>query len=252
MPLRKRPFIFALLLALPCLSAFAVEPAAAPASQPCPAAAKACADSTAAPCAKATRALFNGVNLDGWYTYLDGAGYEDPERNFRVEDGVLHIIGTGTGYVATKESFSDYHLKVVFKWGEMRYPPREALPRDSGIQFHFALGEADKVWPHSIECQVQEHDCGDVWCIGTTLDSPNLRDPDPNLSAMHVLRSEDFENPLGQWNTMEIVARGNRFEFYVNGHLVNSGTNADVHEGRIVLQSEAAEIFYKSVEITPL
>lgn len=43
-----------------------------------------------------------------------------------------------------------------------------------------------------------------------------------------ILKSADFENPTGEWNTIEIICNGNQTEHYVNGHIVNSGSNASV------------------------
>jgi len=192
--------------------------------------------------------LFNQNDTQGWYTFLDTLGKNnDPGKNFLVENNTLHINGKWFGYLSTEKSYSNYYLKVVFKWGEKRYPPREHDKRDSGILYHFKIGEQDVVWPKSIECQVQEGDCGDYWCVGTMVDSPNKFETAWDMK--HIFRSENFENPTGEWNTIEIICNGNQSEHYVNGHLVNSGTNTSVSEGRILLQSEGAEVYYKSVEL---
>jgi hypothetical protein len=66
-----------------------------------------------------------------------------------------------------------------------------------------------------------------------------------------IYRTADFENPRGEWNTIEIICNGSQSEHYVNGHLVNSGTNANVSSGKILLQSEGAEVFYQSAELIP-
>ena len=55
----------------------------------------------------------------------------------------------------------------------------------------------------------------------------------------------------GEWNTIEVICNADQFEHYVNGHLVNSGTRASVRRGRILLQSEGAEVWYRNVEIRP-
>jgi hypothetical protein len=196
-----------------------------------------------------TRELLDGQNLKGWYSYLEDSKFEDPDGNFVIENGLLHVLGKHFGYIATLESFKNYHLKIVFKWGEKQWPPRETGKRDSGILYHFTEGEPDAVWPKSIECQVQEGDCGDIWCVGTSMDSQNKSEQAWGMK--HIFRIADFENQRGQWNTIEIIADGNRIEHYVNGHLVNGATNVSVTGGRILLQSEGAEVFYKSVEITP-
>jgi hypothetical protein len=194
--------------------------------------------------------LFNHVDIKGWYTFLDSIGKNiDPQKNFAVENNSLHIMGKKIGYLCTEKSYSNYYLKVVFKWGTKRFPPRENHKRDSGILYHFGVKEEDKVWPKSLECQVQEDDCGDFWCINTMIESANKSETAWGMK--HIFRSQSFENPTGEWNTIEIIANGNTAEYYVNGHLANSGWNATVSEGRIILQSEGAEVFYKDVELMP-
>lgn len=70
----------------------------------------------------------------------------DPENNFSIEKNILRLEGKRLDYISTEKSYSNYYLKVVFKWGEKRYPPRENDKRDNGILYHFAEGEKDKVW----------------------------------------------------------------------------------------------------------
>lgn len=194
--------------------------------------------------------LFNNKDLSGWYMFLEEFGKNtNRDNNFNVENNEIHILGKHFGYIATEKLYSNYYLKVLFKWGEKRFAPRANSKRDSGILYHFPLCEKDSVWPHSIECQVQEGDCGDYWCIGTTIDSPNKWEIAWNMK--HVFKSSDHENPYGEWNTMEIICNKNTSEHYVNGKLVNTGTSLSVNKGKIALQSEGAEVFYKTVELMP-
>ena len=195
--------------------------------------------------------LLNGHDITGWYSYLDKLGKNaDAEHNFKVENGLLHIEGKYFGYLATEEAHANYYLKVVFKWGQHQYAPRATGKRDSGILYHFGPDVPDKVWPKSIECQVQEGDCGDYWCVdGALIDSPNHSAIEWGMRRIY--RTADFENPRGEWNTIELICNGNQSEHYVNGHLVNAGTNANVASGKILLQSEGAEVYYRSVELIP-
>jgi hypothetical protein len=88
-------------------------------------------------------------------------------------------------------------------------------------------------------------------CVsGTEATSANKTTFEWNQIRVH--RTEDFEHPRGEWNTIEIVVRGDTIEHYVNGHLVNRATGASVTRGRILLQSEGAEIFFRRVELQPL
>jgi hypothetical protein len=199
-----------------------------------------------------TTRLFNNINTDGWYTYLDSLGRNnDPEKIFSVQDNFLHIDGKRFGYIATEKSYSDYYLKVVFKWGVKKYPPREKEKRDSGILYHFGVEEKDSIWPKSIECQIMEDECGDYYCIDTMIDSPNKSEFLAQWNLKHIFRTANFEKPTGEWNTIEVICIGNQSEHYVNGHLVNWGMSASVSHGKIVLQSEGAEICYKTVEMVP-
>jgi Domain of Unknown Function (DUF1080) len=85
-----------------------------------------------------TRPLFNGQNLSGFYTFLEGRGKNnDPDKVISVADGMIRISGREFGYLATEEEFENYHLTVEFKWGTQTHPPRKDRARDSGILFHF-------------------------------------------------------------------------------------------------------------------
>src|SRR6266498_4196503 len=115
--------------------------------------------------------LFNGRNLDGWYSFLQTNGKNnDPQKVFIVEDRLLRISGQEFGYIATEKTFKDFHLVAEFKWGDKKYPPRDAdtIKRDNGILYYMPANFKDTVWPRSIECQVQEGDIGDFWLIDST------------------------------------------------------------------------------------
>jgi hypothetical protein len=167
-----------------------------------------------------------------------------------VKDGELHVRGKDFGYLATEQEYANFHLRAEYRWGQAQWPPRETGKRDSGILYHFAKGAEDIVWPMSIECQVQEGDTGDVWFVKTDGQSENRSEQAWGMK--HVFKQGDFEKPHGEWNIVEVVAIGDRFEHYVNGHLVVVGTHASVQRGRILLQSEGAEVSYRSVTLTPL
>lgn len=196
--------------------------------------------------------LFNHRNLKGWYTYLDSIGVNnDPEGIFSVRDNTLFITGKRFGYVATEKEYSNYYLKVIFRWGEKKYPPRAKDKRDSGILYHFGNEIKDGIWPKSLECQIMEGECGDYYCVNTKIDSPNKSEYLAQWDLKHIFHAGDFENPPGEWNTIEVICIGNQSEHFVNGHLVNWGTSASVSHGKILLQSEGAEIYYQTIELVP-
>ena len=51
---------------------------------------------------------------------------------------------------------------------------------------------------------------------------------------------------------VRLVLQGLRGPMTVNGEVVNEGTSASVTKGKILLQSEGAEIFFRKVELRPL
>jgi hypothetical protein len=193
--------------------------------------------------------LFNGKDLSGWHIFINHKDKSDPRSDpngvFKVEDGVIHISGQEFGCLTTDKEFENYRLTVEFKWGEKKWPPRENAVRDSGILLH-CVGP-DKVWTKSIECQIQEHDCGDFYPVdGTSIEV------DGKVTKGRVIKKTDAEKPTGEWNTVEVVCDGDKITNIVNGVVVNEGIHASETKGKILLQSEGAEVYYRKVELRPL
>src|SRR4051812_6200513 len=88
--------------------------------------------------------LFNGKNLDNFYTYLGSPGKgqpkygknNDPEKVFTVQEGMIRVSGKVYGCITTEKEYENYHLVVEFKWGTKTWPPREKATMDSGILLH--------------------------------------------------------------------------------------------------------------------
>ena len=196
--------------------------------------------------------LFNGKNLDGWYVFLkDKLVDQDPDSTFTVKENMIHASGKDFGYISTKDSYKNFHLFLEFKWGEKKHPPRENAKRDGGILYYFAPGVPDHVWPRSIECQIQEGDCGDFWLVdSTSLTVKGKRYPP--TKNQQVVKFADNEKPSGQWNTVEVIGNNGKCTHIVNGVVVNEGEEANVREGKIALQSEGAEIYYRNIKIEKL
>jgi hypothetical protein len=196
------------------------------------------------------KSLFNGKDLNGWYSFLKNQGkYNDSNRVFTVNDGLLHISGQDFGYIITERSFTDFHLVAEFKWGEKKYPPRENVVRDNGICYY--VGATDKVWPRSVECQVQEGDCGDFWLIDSVTAIVDGMQQGPTKNT-RVIKKKDNEKPSGEWNTIEIIASKGKCTHIVNGVVVNEATGVSLRSGRILIQSEGAEIYYRKIDIREL
>jgi hypothetical protein len=212
--------------------------------------------------------LFDGSGLGSFDTFLKSKGLNsDPEHVFQVENGVIHVSGKEMGYIITKRSFHDYYLRAEFKWGEGTYGERAGKARDSGILYNIQ-GE-QKVWPQSIEFQIMEGGTGDFWMTdGAALTGRDgQRVTGPPGSALKIDRigkgpSEnvvgyrdpvgEVEKPHGEWNLLELVIQGNDVKQYVNGKLANEGTDPSPAEGKILFQSEGAEVFFRDISLYPL
>jgi hypothetical protein len=51
---------------------------------------------------------------------------------------------------------------------------------------------------------------------------------------------------------LELVTHGSDVKQYVNGKLANEGTNPFPAEGKILFQSEGAEVFFRDMKLYPL
>jgi hypothetical protein len=198
------------------------------------------------------RPLFNGKNLNGWYSFLPSKGKNnDADKVFNVERGLLHISGKEFGYISTNKEFKNFHLAVEFKWGTKKYPPRENEKRDNGICYYVPLNTPDKVWPKSIECQIQEGDVGDFWMIDSVTILVEGKQTIPKDYSRGV-KKKDNEKPHGEWNRVEVIAKNGKLTHIVNGMVVNEGESTDLKQGKIIIQSEGAEIYYRKIEISKL
>jgi hypothetical protein len=194
--------------------------------------------------------LFNGKDLSGWYSFLKTKGKNnDVDTIFSVDNGLLKITGKEFGYIVTEKSFTDFHLVVEFKWGEKKYPPRENKPRDNGICYYVV--STDKVWPRSVECQIQEGDCGDFWLIDSVTGIVDGVQQGPTKNT-RVIKKKDNEKPTGEWNRIEVIANKGKCTHIVNGVVVNEAENVSLRSGRILIQSEGAETYYRKIDIKEL
>lgn len=80
----------------------------------------------------------------------------------------------------------------------------------------------------------------------------NGRNLDGLVTWLQDAKHEDLENPLGQWNRLEVICDGRRIEQRVNGVKCNEGFDADPAAGPILIQTELAEVYVRRWELWPL
>lgn len=184
---------------------------------------------------------------------------------------VLHISGEIYGGLTTIKSYQNYHLTLQFRWGEKKWPPRRYALRDSGLLYHChgPHGAFWNVWKASLEFQVQETDLGDFIPLAGTKASirhTHLEgikrarfDPDSTQRTNGYISAwPEPDAPHGKWNQLDLYTWGDFSAHIVNGEVVmvvekaKNKAGAPLTSGQIQLQSEAAECYYKNIEINPI
>lgn len=188
----------------------------------------------------------------------------------------LRISGETFGGVNTLADFENYHLRLEFKWGTQQWPPKLGQPRDSGLLYHSVGGHGTPMlWMESFEFQIQEGDSGDYWGVMDVAadvparkneigkyvyqpGSPLVTFQDKTPNGRQCVKNPDTEKVSGQWNVVDLYCVGDTCLHVLNGkvnmmltntrHLVN-GKNEPLTKGKIQLQSEGAEVFYRNIEV---
>lgn len=195
------------------------------------------------------------------------------------------------GGLVTKEQYSNYKLTWDYKWGGPTYGTRHGKSRDAGVLLHCIGPHLDDYpWLTSYEYQIIEGGTGDILVVNksgrddngqraslsitaevrfdgkamyfqenapwhTWKDSGRLNwwGRDPKWTDTIGFRGgKDVESPLGQWTRCELIAKDDTLTFYVNGKLVNRAKGLNVTKGRILFQTEGAEVWYRDLILTPL
>jgi hypothetical protein len=192
---------------------------------------------------------------------------------------VLHITGEIYGCVFTKQDFENYHLTLKVRWGNKKWEPRLDKLKDSGLLYN-SVGECGidywRSWMLSQEFQIMEGHMGDHWGIANSAIDVRAFLPEGTMNTVasvrqpflpigpgtgrdaFCLRSADYESPDGEWTTIDLICFGDKSVRIVNGHVVmvmrnsryvTDGKSTPLIKGKIQLQSEASEVYYKDIRI---
>lgn len=205
----------------------------------------------------------------------------DPRNVFTIvkENGenIIRISGENWGAISTKEKYENYHLKLQFKWGVLSWGQKKGKKKDSGLLYHSVgkYGADYGAWMRSQEFQIEEGNCGDYWGVaGGMADVPVIkrfgtdyvydsqgaliRFSQASPQGRHSIKQGDAENPSGQWNTLDLYCKGDTSVHVVNGKVMmilyhnkqlENGQELALTKGKIQIQSEGAEVFYKQIQI---
>jgi hypothetical protein len=208
----------------------------------------------------------------------------DPRHVFTVvkQDGenLIRISGENWGAINTVKEYENYHFQLQFKWGTLKWGQKKNKKRDSGLLYHSVgkYGADYGAWMRSQEFQIEETNTGDYWGVaGGMAEIPVIKKSEKEYVydrkgtptvfkeggpvGRRCIKSMDAENPTGEWNTLDLYCHGDTSMHVVNGRLVmilyHNKQNDNSHEsaltkGKIQIQSEGAEVFYKQIKIQPI
>ena len=199
--------------------------------------------------------LYNGKNLEGWH--MDVPAMDSlPNMNppFIVRKGNLVSLGEPRGHLITNDVYKNYRLVAEYRFvGE---------PGNCGVLVHASTPRAlYKMFPQSIEVQMEHTNAGDFWAIMEDITCDNMEErrgpkdtwgisEGKNRRIMNLI--DNSEHKLGEWNIMKIECLNDMIKVWVNGDLVNYGYHSTATSGHIAVQAEGAEVEFKRLELVPI
>jgi hypothetical protein len=202
-----------------------------------------------------TISLFNGEDLSGWHVDIPALDENPNLKNaFVVRNGLLVSLGDPKGHLITDAVYQNYRFELQYRFaGE---------PGNCGVLVHASTPRAlYQMFPKSLEVQMKHENAGDFWCIVEDITVPGMeerRGPKEEWGITEgkkrrILNLTDgSEKPQGEWNTMIIECLDHEIKVWVNGDMVNHGTNCTTNKGQIALQAEGSEVEFRKLYLTPI
>ena len=202
-----------------------------------------------------TTELFNGKDLEGWHVDVPQADKnKDIKKTFIVRDGKLVSLGSPQGHIITDATYENFRLHVEYRFA--------GKPGNCGVLVHASKKRAlYKMFPQSIEVQMNHRHAGDFWCIVEDITVPNMvkrRGPKEKWGitegkARRILNlTDDSEKKVGEWNTMIIECVKDEVKVWVNGDLVNHGSKCTATKGQLALQAEGSEVEFRKLSLSSI
>jgi hypothetical protein len=190
-----------------------------------------------------TRPLFNGPDFSDFELVTTPAAAPESVVSLRP-DGVIAVTGAPSGYFATRASYANYKLHAEWRWSGKQ--------GNAGLLLHIASGPKDRVWPLSQQVQTKHGAVGDLLPMaGASFTEPLTSAPGAS-PAIKAHMAADSEKPVGEWNTVDVLARDGMIEVSVNGVPQNRVTGSNPREGKIGFQLEGTAYELRNVTIAPL
>jgi hypothetical protein len=182
--------------------------------------------------------LFNGKDLDGW-TPVVAKKSVPADKLFSVKDGLIRIESDSNGYLRSNTSYTNYKATMEWKFVDLKQSG------NTGLLVH--INTPDKVWPKCIEVQGRHDHLGEFWIWGGAKVAEKL------VQRNGVMPPKPpTEKPVGEWNTLTAVCKGDKVTILVNGEESNSVTGCNITSGYVALQAEGCVMDVRRLTIEPL
>jgi hypothetical protein len=187
--------------------------------------------------------------LAGWTSWHETPGTRTGDVWHLDADGVLHCKGTPLGCLYSERDYSDFVLTLDWRW----VPGKKA--GSGGVLLR--MTGAPRIWPTSLEAQINAGDAGDFW----GLDGYSLSGPADRMKTLthprfgpliNVKKLRPLEKPPGEWNHYEIRAEGPVVTLRINGQEANRATGCSPLSGRLCLTSEGDPYEFRNIRLTVL
>jgi hypothetical protein len=159
-------------------------------------------------------------------------------------DGVIVVAGTPSGYIATRDTYTDYRLHVEWRW--------PGKPGNGGVLLHVASGPKDGVWPLSLQVQTKHGAAGDLLPMAGASFTEPLTSAPGAYPAIKAHTAPDSERVPGEWNSMDVLVRGGCVDVTINGVAQNAVTFAQPATGRIGFQLEGTPYELRNLRVERL
>ncbi|MFQ3550106.1 MAG: DUF1080 domain-containing protein [Armatimonadota bacterium] len=190
--------------------------------------------------------LFDGKTLNNWQIAKPN------DKSWKVVNRTIYTDGTGSGYLYTKQQYSNFELKFDFK-----------ISKGGNSGVFFRVADIKDIVGTGIEMQIfdsygreklSKHDCGAIY---------DILEP-----------SENACKPALEWNSAAIRAQNNFITVIMNDKKIitmdlnkwtEAGKNPDgtpnkfpraykdmPRKGYIALQNHGSEVWYKNIRIKEL
>jgi hypothetical protein len=135
------------------------------------------------------------------------------------------IIEGGTGDLIIVGGYDRGNPEIIFPTLKATVTPGTRRWNPAGVRGDFGKGRNRTDWQHK----------------------------DPQWKDVLGFRGQaEIEKPAGEWNRVEAICSAGNLTYLLNGVKVNEAADCSLEEGRILIQSEGAELFVRRVELHPI